>query len=276
MAELEVETDTGTDPERFVQVSVAGQACALRANGQLACWGYDPEHGGDGGTDAPEGAFAYVTVGLGANCAIDPEAAVQCWGLVENVDPDELPPGRIVGLAVLEDGVCGLYPSGEVACTGWFGLHYPPPEHLRFRRIRGSSSDVVCGVTTDGTLSCWGENHWGEIYPPSGEFTDVDCHTSQCCALDDDGIATCWGISEDEADYQPPDAALVAVAASAYICAGLTAAGELLTWGSEEDDTPGPGGTYRHVASGSGACAVDDHGDLLCWGSNPWILDPPD
>ena len=56
-----------------------------------------------------------------------------------------------------------------------------------------------CGVRINGTITCWGDNTYGQTEAPAGKFTAVDSGsqlTSEhgiTCALRTDGTLACWG-----------------------------------------------------------------------------------
>src|SRR5207302_2012237 len=51
----------------------------------------------------------------------------------------------------------------------------------------------TCGMKTDGTLACWGQNSGGVATPPSGTFSEVAARSDHACGLGTDGIVKCWG-----------------------------------------------------------------------------------
>ena len=53
----------------------------------------------------------------------------------------------------------------------------------------------TCGVRTDGTLACWGDDTFGQATPPSGTFIQVSAGNSHTCALQVDGTLACWGLN---------------------------------------------------------------------------------
>ena len=50
-----------------------------------------------------------------------------------------------------------------------------------------------CGVRTDGTIACWGDNRRGQAVAPSGAFTTVSAGGGHSCGVRTDGTAECWG-----------------------------------------------------------------------------------
>ena len=86
-----------------------------------------------------------------------------------------------------------------------------------------------CGLRTDGTIECWGNNDYGQATPPGGQFTAVTAASGHSCGLRTDGTIECWG---DNGDGQatPPGGQFTAVTASGHSC-GLRTDGTIECWG---------------------------------------------
>jgi alpha-tubulin suppressor-like RCC1 family protein len=52
---------------------------------------------------------------------------------------------------------------------------------------------LACGLKTDGTLACWGDNGFGQSTPPAGTFTQVAAGGYHACGVKTDGAFVCWG-----------------------------------------------------------------------------------
>ena len=52
-----------------------------------------------------------------------------------------------------------------------------------------------CGIRTDNTVTCWGNNGAGQADAPSGAFTSVTAGSSHSCGIRTDNTVTCWGNS---------------------------------------------------------------------------------
>ena len=61
----------------------------------------------------------------------------------------------------------------------------------------------TCGVKTDGTLACWGDNGVGRAAPPAGSFTAVSAGGSTPAGVRTDGTLACWG-HNNEGQATPP------------------------------------------------------------------------
>jgi len=93
----------------------------------------------------------------------------------------------------------------------------PTPNYLRpaaFKQVGTggvigyTNGGVSCGLTTDGTVYCWGANRGGEVgngdstetnvptavqLPAGTTFTAISVGDFHACGLTPDGVAWCWG-----------------------------------------------------------------------------------
>jgi hypothetical protein len=125
----------------FAMLAVGdGNACALREDRTLACWGLggpnDPVDGSDelmiswGQSIPPPGEFVYVAAGSVHSCALREDGEVVCWGAGKtngdcqgsgSVDTCGMllsPPGPFVELSLGVTNSCGLRPDHSVSCWG--------------------------------------------------------------------------------------------------------------------------------------------------------------
>ena len=68
----------------------------------------------------------------------------------------------------------------------------PDPTSQGFTAI-AAGGDHSCGLRTDGTAQCWGNNHDGQTDAPPGTFTAITAGGHSSCGLKTDGTAQCWG-----------------------------------------------------------------------------------
>lgn len=274
--------------------------CALSSDGQTQCWGSN-EFGmvGDGTTTTPRLTPVLVTgsntfqagslsSGYTHSCAIRSGRAV-CWGL--NF------------FAALGVGTAGLFAVEPVA-VGNAGT----PSFVRV----SAGGYHGCGLTSAGVAWCWGWNQEGQtgqvgtapqVVPASVAagplvFAQLAAGESHTCALTGSGAAYCWGgngrgeLGTDPAVIGTQSNAPVLVpggytfasidAGGLHTC-GVTVAGALYCWGSQEYgqlgngvvsvSTSGPvlvsgGAPYQQVsAGGQTTCAVTNAGVVQCWGA---------
>ncbi len=62
----------------------------------------------------------------------------------------------------------------------------------------------TCGLRTDGSVVCWGNNQYGQASPPSDDrFTFIVAGAYHTCGIRVDGAAVCWG-RNDYGQSTPP------------------------------------------------------------------------
>ena len=143
-----------------------------------------------------------------------------------------------------------------------------PPASVRFSAV-DSGGAHACGLRSDGTVSCWGDNSQGQASAPGGEFTAVSAGLTHSCGLRGDGTVTCWG-GNVNLQSDAPDEEFTAVSAGGYLSCGLRPDDTAVCWGRGFDqfDTNDfdPPLTVSAVAAGDrDACGlITDDGSVLC------------
>lgn len=277
-------------------VTTAGSTtCALKPGGATYCWGSNLA----GAVGAPVGdsphpvavsgghSFALISAGsdgefsLGSAhvCAVTTGGQAYCWGYSNSAQTGRQ--GDLCYQGTVSTVYCVRTPALVGGDHAWRSL--------------SAGGDHTCGLTTDGTIRCWGSNRVGQLgatvatsclarpgsyntaYPCSsapvevpGSFTQVSAGAMHTCALASDGTAYCWGSNEfgqlgTGAGTQ--EASPVAVATSlkfTAISAGFshtcarTADGAIYCWGANgagQLGTPGGGSGVPVRAGGAGFTA---------------------
>ena len=117
--------------------------------------------------------------------------------------------------------VLGLVSSERVLASGEAGLGLAPaasPGPALGSIAAGYSHS--CAISTDGTLTCWGDNAYGQSTPPAGTFTQVAAGYSFTCGLKTDGTLACWGFNAS-CQRTPPAGSFTQVAAGYLHACGL-------------------------------------------------------
>ena len=102
---------------------------------------------------------------------------------------------RFVTFSAVSAGVapsCGVRTDGSVVC--WGANHFgqaSAPGGL-FSAVSAGLAPS-CGVRTDGSVVCWGANHFGQASAPGGLFSAVSAGGEHSCGLGTDGSVECWG-----------------------------------------------------------------------------------
>jgi alpha-tubulin suppressor-like RCC1 family protein len=224
-----------------------GHTCALRANGQVACWG-DGQGGaiGDGTRDnrlspytiASLSELIDITTGLSHSCALQSDGSVWCWGFNFS---------RQIGVATET-----FYQTTPIRVTGVTGV----------TEIEAGSS-YSCGAGSAG-LTCWGNNSDGQlgngttgdrVYPVTSArngIVEIAGGTGHTCARFESGPVQCWGYGgrgqlgnrSDASSLTPVDVYGIAdvrqlVGAGSHACVLIGDA--VRCWGGNSDGELGDG-----------------------------------
>ena len=236
-----------TPPDNRLTAISVGQAyaCGLRGDGTIVCWGQNDL----GQTEPPAGEFTSIDAGKDHACAIRADRTVACWGN-NNQGQTDAPASEFLAVAAAGGDQGARDNSGRET----------------FRDVGRFS----CGVLTDKTLRCWGNNDWGQRNAPSGEFEDVAAGDTHACALRTDGSLRCWG-RDHFAVTRPPSGEFTAVSAGWTASCGLRSNGRITCWGDNGmfGELDAPAGECTVIAAGGGhICALRDDGTVHCWGAS--------
>ena len=174
------------------------------------------------------------------------------------------------------------------------GLDAPPPGDHYFAQALARAPHVsldaglthTCGIL-DGFISCWGSSeedaNWGTISnaPQDGGWLTLEAGYWTTCALNVDGNIVCWG--REVLDSPLTLDAMNRRGLSDFALGtsgglGLRRDGSLDSWGSDVwgQVSDAPDGSFIDVEAGYGwACAIEDTGQLWCWGDDVIVDDAP-
>ncbi|WP_419551559.1 RCC1 domain-containing protein [Candidatus Poriferisodalis sp.] len=185
-------------------------SCGIKTDGTVACWGRNYQ----GQSDAPDGTFTAISTGQYHSCGIKTDGTVACWGSNFQGRSDA-PDGTFRAISAGRDLSCGIKTDGTVACwgsnqhrscqqgaDGWEctdvrSNQLDAPEGTFTALSVGGPSYAghaqSCGIKTDGTVACWGNNDWGQSDAPGGTFTAVSAGNAHTCGIKSNGTIACWG-----------------------------------------------------------------------------------
>ena len=200
-------------------------------------------------------AAAYRTISAGQNsaCAIKTNGTAECWaGSIQL----ESPSGSFISISMgvgasgkRESHACGIRTDRSIICWGdnSFGQSDPPEGTFAAVSAGGGHS---CAIRTDGTVICWGHNYAGKADPPAGSFTAISAGTNNVCAIRTNATAICWG--HNRADV-------------------VSESGEAGEYTRTSAGNPRylPKGTFSAISNGVlwYTCGIRTDGTLICWGS---------
>lgn len=123
-----------------------------------------------------------------------------------------------------------------------------------------------CALRDDRTVTCWGDNRYGQSDPPPGEFVSLSVGEYHSCGVHPDGVLACWGNDEHGQANQPPGSYAAVTAGWGHSCA-LRHDGSVTCWG---DDVYGqlaaPPGEFAEISAGAlHTCGRHPDGVLACW-----------
>ena len=274
-------------------IDLGAVSCAIRADKQVMCWGYNQSgQVGDGTrTDAltPRRVIGVTDViGLAVAshqvCALKADRTVVCWGgfiaTVDGVATYQLVPKTVAGLSDA-------------------------------RSIAGSSSHF-CAVKGDTTVVCWGSSQYFAVGVGIGR-ADVPTQVvgvsgavaltlgpTRSCALKTDGTAACWGgdpIAMPVPEMTPAEtAAAVALKPVTGLSGGVAMSGDVNICFLKMDGTvhcrghngrsrdlgeppelikrdavgpvPGAFGIAALATNSNLLCALKADSKVMCWGNN--------
>lgn len=235
--------------------------CGLKASGDAYCWGHD-DYGQIGvepeGTiyrepvSVPGGlSFRQLSVGVRHNCGVATDDRTYCWGSNQS---------HRLGVDTLELSLS----ADSIAYT-----HVPLPliEDPGFVRVTAGTAHS-CGLTIDGTVYCWGNNHHGQIgdgrtelivrrpTPVAGDviFRTIEAYSLHTCGLAETGDAWCWGYADVGVNGVERDDTEVCVSGGD---AGLCNTTPVRVVG---------GFTFTSLGVGMGGCGIGEDGIARCWG----------
>ncbi len=256
--------DTGGEDGNLGSVQVLGisdattittggyHSCALHQDGTISCWGnneYGELGNGTGGNDEERSLVPVkvqgisdataITAGGSHSCALHQDGTISCWGNNNY--------GRLGNGTAGED-------EGSLV----------PVEVRGITDATAITAGVAnsCALHEDGTISCWGDNFYGQLGNGTDKsslvpvqvlgITDATTITTaeyHSCALHQDGTISCWGNNEygelgngtggNDEDHSLMPVEVLGITDATAITAG-----------------------YAH------SCALHEDGTISCWGHN--------
>ena len=138
----------------------------------------------------------------------------------------------------------------------------------------------TCGLRTDGTVACWGEDRDGRTDPVEGTFEHLSVGSDHACAIDERGHIRCWGQEilgdRGRAIEDTPDGQFLSVTVATNTSCALDPGGYAVAWGSnyqQQAEIHGEGPFQEVVAGGQTFCGIAADRTARCWGYHDWAGD---
>lgn len=249
-------------------ISVAGEkwgsygyACAVLDSGEVKCWGYHVTNIGDGSSSSATPVtfvglsnVKQISAGRGHTCALLNSGEVTCWGANSS---GQLGDGTMTHSSILV-AVSGLtnVQKISVASSSW------------------TNDGGSCALLTNGTVKCWGNNHYGSLgnndLTGTGSTIPVDVFglnnitdiffsygndsngRGVGCAISNSGTLSCWGANTTG---MIGDGTTTSRFAPVHV-PGLSEVTVGVALGEAGDNGAGH------------SCALDITGNYKCWGKN--------
>ena len=196
--------------------------------------------------------FSFIAVATGGahSCALTASGAAHCWGRGEAGQLGIPTPATCAGIGL----PCSMIP---VAVQGG----------ISFTRLTGGGAHT-CGLTSDGTAYCWGQNSFGQLgdgtllsrnapvrVSTTLTFSSINAGEAHTCALTSSGAARCWGRNDGG---QLGDGSTTPRSVPTPVAVDLA---------FQAIDAGGYGGPLDNPFP-SFTCALSTGGDAYCWGEN--------
>jgi alpha-tubulin suppressor-like RCC1 family protein len=262
------------------------ESCALLANGNVACWGYNIRGSFGNGTTTyspvPVLSGVHNATNVVTNlhsCASLSDGTFSCWGfgssgeIGNGLRLDQLAPAAVVSIKAVAAGgggsnTCALLSNGTVACWGW--NHYgqlgngtlanaatpTPVVGLSGATAIAVANDHACALAS-GFVRCWGSNASGQL----GNATNVDSTTPVTTHL---SSASAIAVG---------DSSSCAITSSGSVqCWGFNSNGQLGNNTTTDSTVPvtvtGLSGAVSLAMGTFHSCALLTKGRIACWGLN--------
>ena len=187
-------------------------------------------------------------------------------------------PIQALGVSVSMDGAtsCAILADHKLVCWGSNPDDYVlnvPGNLGTVKAVAISGEHRACAVLTNGTVRCWGTpNGWVADREQLSTLSHIKLITAgwyHFCVVSESNVFTCWGYNGEGQLNTPSDfGSIVKVKSTDRASCALNDQGQLACWGS----TPTPPSDLAPVTDFGldpwSGCAVLASGSIQCWGAD--------
>ncbi|WP_419923417.1 fibronectin type III domain-containing protein [Candidatus Poriferisodalis sp.] len=287
------EQEEEDDATGFIDLDAGwSHACALHADGQIACWGTINNRNQYRTARSPASSNRYVDVTASryGSCGVLEDGTIHCFdGYAYHTDPS-VPETGIASVSQYSDGsFCWLLQDGSVGCQG------SVPNSVaaeRFQSVHAGGVGFACGLTTSNHVRCW-RTLYGTVLPaPEGEFTSLSFGGNIGCGIKIDGTVQCWAVSWDDVTWNPlgfnrpsPSGTFTQIDSGYWVSCGVRTDQSVECWSNRPENwspgndpivdfTPPPEGSFTKVSVDFWyfACGLKTDGSVVCWGDDEYYM----
>ena len=269
------------------------QACGLRSNGQVACWGRVGGYWKTGLDShfmpkpviewlARGEVYRHLVVGRFESCGIKVNGDFDCWvrsdhparRATDPIDVDRVE-GDVLDLSMFSYFTkCWIPENRRVQCQC---MNVMPEEILSRKAVQVETGySIACILDTDREISCW-RHTVGMLRTPPGPWQFMSFGASLACAIRPSGSLHCRGYIAAQGDDMPSwqgyswhfqDASRSYVWADGmYLLnyCGVTSQGDPICPGRPAGNRTGLNLRTITVAWNGARCGITTDGDVRCW-----------
>ena len=285
---------------RFKALTVGeSHSCGITLDDSVACW--DAGANFERQAQPPAGRFSSISAGQAHTCGVQVDGTVKCWGRdyppADQQLPSAAPAGTFKSVTAGWTHTCGIKTDDTVTCWSTGELsHIEVPtadQSTTFSSIaagggqRTSSTDhgaFNCGIKSDRTVVCWGNDDFQQTQAPSGQFSAITSGVRHTCGIKSDNTIACWGNTTTVGDgetmttidrgelLEAPSGTFQSIDAGWYHTCAIRTDSTVACWGQDRlGQADVPSGTYESISAGwQYTCGLRSDNTVVCWGENSY------